>query len=125
MPANIHADKILILDFGSQYTQLIARRVREAGVYSEIWPWDADPEVIREFAPRGVVLSGGPDSAIQGDGGVIPDVVFELAVPLLGICYGMQGMAAQLGGTVEPSGIKEFGYARVSVTAPGRFGTGP
>ncbi len=121
MPADIHADKILILDFGSQYTQLIARRVREIGVYSEIWPWDADPDKIRRFAPSGIILSGGPESTIEGNTPTIPQEAFDLGVPLLGICYGMQSMAEMLGGKVEPSGLKEFGYARVQVINAGRL----
>jgi GMP synthase (glutamine-hydrolysing) len=111
--ADIHDDRILILDFGSQYTQLIARRVRELGVYSEIYPWDADADAIRAFAPRGVVLSGGPESVVAEGAPVAPDAVWALKVPVLGICYGMQTMAAQLGGSVEPSALQEFGYAEV------------
>ncbi len=110
---DIHADKILILDFGSQYTQLIARRVREARVYSEIHAWDMSEEDIRAFAPSGIILSGGPESVTAGDPPRAPQVVFELGVPVLGICYGMQTMAAQLGGTVETSSQREFGYAQV------------
>lgn len=113
MTKDIHADKILILDFGSQYTQLIARRVREARVYSEIHPWDISEEDIRDFAPTGIILSGGPESVTDGDPPRAPQVVFELDVPVLGICYGMQTMAAQLGGTVENSDHREFGYAQV------------
>ncbi len=110
--------RVLILDFGSQYTQLIARRVREAGVYSEILPWDAEPAAISDFAPAGVILSGGPESVISGATfsditPVIPALVFELGVPVLGICYGMQSMAAQLGGAVESSAHREFGHASV------------
>jgi GMP synthase (glutamine-hydrolysing) len=108
--------RILILDFGSQYTQLIARRVREAGVYSEILPWDVDEKLIRNFAPDGIVLAGGPESVVLASPPRAPQLVFDLGVPLLGICYGMQTMAAQLGGEVEPSSEREFGYAQVSVT---------
>lgn len=111
--SDIHADKILILDFGSQYTQLIARRVREARVYSEIHPWDMSEADIRAFAPCGVILSGGPESVIGGQPPVAPPVVFDLGVPVLGVCYGMQTMAAQLGGAVESSDHREFGYAQV------------
>ncbi|RMG49834.1 MAG: glutamine-hydrolyzing GMP synthase, partial [Gammaproteobacteria bacterium] len=113
MTQNIHADRILILDFGSQYTQLIARRVREAGVYCEIHPWDISDEQVRAFAPRGIILSGGPESVIDAEPPRAPQVVFELGVPVLGICYGMQTMAAQLGGEVESSDHREFGYAQV------------
>lgn len=113
MSKDIHEDKILILDFGSQYTQLIARRVREARVYSEIHPWDVTEDDIRDFAPTGIILSGGPESVTDGDPPGAPQVVFELGVPVLGICYGMQTMAAQLGGTVETSEQREFGYAQV------------
>ena len=109
----IIAHRILILDFGSQYTQLIARRVREAGVYSEIFPWDSDADTISGFAPDGIVLSGGPESVVLDEPPRAPQLVFELGVPVLGICYGMQTMAAQLGGEVESSGHREFGYALV------------
>ena len=110
---DIHADRILILDFGSQYTQLIARRVRELGVYCEIHPWDATDADVRAFAPKGVILSGGPESVTQRNAPAAPAAVFELGVPVLGICYGMQTMAAQLGGRVEPGAVHEFGYAEV------------
>jgi GMP synthase (glutamine-hydrolysing) len=110
---DIHADRILILDFGAQYTQLIARRVRELDVYSEIRAFDMPAEEIRRFAPRGIILSGGPESVHAALDVRAPQVVFELGVPVLGICYGMHTMAAQLGGTVEPSSHREFGYAQV------------
>ena len=110
---DIHSHRILILDFGSQYTQLIARRVREAGVYSEIHPWDMNPDALREFAPSGIILSGGPESVNMDDPPRAHALVFELGVPVLGICYGMQTMAAQLGGRVEGSDHREFGYAQV------------
>ncbi len=110
---NIHADRILILDFGSQYTQLIARRVREARVYCEIHPWDMSSDEIRTFAPKGIILSGGPDTVTAEDTGRVPQVVFESGVPVLGICYGMQAMAAQLGGQVEGARHREYGYAQV------------
>lgn len=112
---NIHAQAILILDFGSQYTQLIARRVREIGVYCEIHPFDMSDDAIEAFKPRGVILSGGPESATEGISPRAPDIVFELGVPVLGICYGMHLMALQLGGEVESSDIREFGYAQVKV----------
>ena len=108
-----HSQRILILDFGAQYVQLIARRVREAGVYCEIYPYDATAEEIRQFAPRGVILSGGPETVTAAETPRAPQVVFELGVPVLGICYGQQTMAAQLGGQVESSDHREFGYARV------------
>ena len=118
MQTNIHADKVLILDFGSQYTQLIARRVREIGVYCEIWAWDHDPDEIARFAPRGVILSGGPESVTAADSPRAPQRVFDMGVPVLGICYGMQTMAVQLGGTVESGHAREFGYAAVDLLAP-------
>lgn len=105
--------KILILDFGSQVTQLIARRVREQQVYCELHPFDVSEAFIREFAPRGIILSGGPNSVYEASEWRTPQVVFELGVPVLGICYGMQTMAAQLGGTVESSSKREFGYAEM------------
>ena len=110
---DIHADKVLILDFGSQYTQLIARRVREAGVYSEIHPYDMSEQAIREFAPRAIILSGGPESVTVMNGVRAPAGVFDLHVPVLGICYGMQTMAEQLGGKVAGSQLREFGFAKV------------
>ncbi len=105
--------KILILDFGSQYTQLIARRVREAGVYCELHPNDVTDQFVRDFAPQGIILSGGPNSVYEAETPRAPDVVFGLGVPVLGICYGMQTMAAQLGGKVEHATHREFGYAEV------------
>jgi GMP synthase (glutamine-hydrolysing) len=110
---DIHAHRILILDFGSQYTQLIARRIRELGVYCEILPFDVGNAEIRAFAPRGIVLSGGPESATAREAPRAPAASLELGVPVLGICYGMQTLAAQLGGQVETSEHKEFGYAQV------------
>ena len=122
MSQDIHAQRILILDFGSQYTQLIARRVREIGVYSEIHPWDMTPEAIREFAPKGIILAGGPESVTELDSPRAPQEVFEMGIPLLGICYGMQTMAEQLGGKVETSEKREFGYARVKLAdSPSRL----
>src|ERR1700761_5946083 len=110
---DIHADRVLILDFGAQYTQLIARRVRELGVYSEIYAWDADPAEIERFEPRAIILSGGPESVYEAQGPEAPGAAFSLGVPVLGICYGMQTMAAQLGGKVESSSHQEFGAAQV------------
>jgi GMP synthase (glutamine-hydrolysing) len=106
-------EKILILDFGAQYTQLIARRVREASAYCEIHPFDVDDKFVRDFKPRGIILSGGPASVWEGGTPRAPQAVFNLGVPVLGICYGMQTMAAQLGGKVEMGKIREFGYAEV------------
>src|SRR3982750_646885 len=105
--------RILILDFGAQYTQLIARRVREAKVYCEIHPCDVTDGFVREFGPTGVILSGSHMSAYEESTGRAPKAVFELGVPVLGICYGMQTMAQQLGGRVEPGNVREFGYAEV------------
>ena len=121
MNNDIHQQRILILDFGSQYTQLIARRVREIGVYCEIWPWDVEEDLIPEFTPLGIILSGGPESVHALDGPVAPQVVYQLGVPILGICYGLHTMAMQLGGKVAPSEFKEFGYARVDVTQASRL----
>ena len=110
---DIHSHRILILDFGSQYTQLIARRVREIGVYCEIHPWDISEETLKVFHPHGVILSGGPETVTGGEAPGVSSAVFELGVPLLGICYGMQTMAAQLGGQVENAEHHEYGYAQV------------
>ena len=111
---DIHAHRILILDFGGQYTQLIARRVRECGVYSEIHPWDMDDAALCDFRPSGIILSGGPESVNLDNPPRVSQSVFELSVPVLGICYGMQAMAAQLGGRVEASNQREFGYAELT-----------
>ena len=113
MTTDIHSQKILILDFGSQYTQLIARRVRELGVLSEIRSWDMPAEDIIEFAPKAIILAGGPESVTEDDGPKAADVVYTMGLPVLGICYGMQTMAQELGGIVEASDIREFGYAQV------------
>lgn len=107
--------KILILDFGAQYSQLIARRVRETHAYCELHPCDVTADFIRQFSPQGIILSGGPASVTTAETPRAPQIVFELGVPVLGICYGMQTMAAQLGGTVETSRVAEFGYAEISV----------
>jgi len=116
---DIHQEKILILDFGSQYTQLIARRLRETGVYCEILPYDLKEERAREYSPMGIILSGGPESVTGSEPGskvlTAPEYVFDLGVPVLGICYGMQTMATQLGGEVAESNKREFGYAQVEV----------
>ncbi len=111
--ADIHAHRILILDFGSQYTQLIARRVRECGVYSEIHPWDMDEDALRAWRPSGIVLSGSPESVNVEHPPRVSPAVFDLGVPVLGICFGMQAMAAQLGGKVATSALREFGYAEI------------
>jgi len=117
LPLDIHAHRILILDFGAQYTQLIARRVRELGVYCEIHPWDTSGAEVRQFGARGIILSGGPESVTDAEPPKAPAIVFELGVPVLGICYGMQTMAQQLGGRVAPNATREFGYAEVRVAA--------
>ncbi|MBB6523136.1 glutamine-hydrolyzing GMP synthase [Pseudoteredinibacter isoporae] len=119
MTQDIHAQRILILDFGSQYTQLIARRVREIGVYSEIRAFDMTEEEIRDFDPRGIVLAGGPESVTEGESPRAPECVFNMGIPVLGICYGMQTMAEQLGGKVSTSEMREFGYAQVKVHGRG------
>ena len=117
MTRRSHAEQVLILDFGSQYTQLIARRVREAGVYCEILPCTVDDETVRRFAPAAVILSGGPASTTWTTAPRPPDAVFELGVPVLGICYGEQAICARLGGAVEPSDKREFGRASLVVRA--------
>ena len=114
---DIHSDKILILDFGAQYTQLIARRIREFGVYCEVWAWDHDPAEIGRFAAKGIILSGGPESTTETGSPRAPHQVFEAGVPILGICYGMQTMAMQLGGRVEAGHHREFGHAEAEVIA--------
>ena len=110
---DIHQNKILILDFGSQYTQLIARRVREIGVYCELVPYDVNPHFIENFNPNGIILSGGPDIVSQIDSARAPNIVFELNIPILGICYGMQTMAVQLGGDARSAKKAEFGFAKI------------
>ncbi|MGF1741018.1 glutamine-hydrolyzing GMP synthase [Vibrio profundum] len=116
MTKNIHDQRILILDFGSQYTQLVARRVREIGVYCELWSWDVEEADIREFNPDGIILSGGPESVTENNSPRAPQYVFDSGVPVLGVCYGMQTMAEQLGGKVSGSDEREFGYAQVQVS---------
>ncbi len=111
-------ETIVILDFGSQYTPLIARRVRELRVYCELLPHDAPPDEIRRLAPRGIILSGGPNSVFDPDAPTLPDFLLDLNVPLLGICYGMQLLAHQLGGRVEPSARREYGHATIYVDRP-------
>ncbi|PMJ91200.1 glutamine-hydrolyzing GMP synthase [Vibrio sp. 10N.261.55.A7] len=116
MTKNIHDQRILILDFGSQYTQLVARRIREIGVYCELWSWDVEEADIREFNPDGIILSGGPESVTEGNSPRATQYVFDSGVPVFGVCYGMQTMAEQLGGKVAGSNEREFGYAAVQVT---------
>ena len=118
---DIHHSRILILDFGSQYTQLIARRLRECGVYCEIHPYDLAQSVLDEFSPRGVVLSGGPESVGSSANMAAPEYIYDMEIPILGICYGMQTMAQQLGGEVQGSDKSEFGYARVELTGACRL----
>jgi GMP synthase (glutamine-hydrolysing) len=118
---DIHSHRILILDFGSQYTQLIARRVREIGVYCEILPFDIDDGALREFRPNGIILSGGPETVTGGGAPRASGLVFDLGVPVLGICYGMQTMAAQLGGKVENADRHEYGYAQVRARGHSRL----
>ena len=114
---DIHTDKILILDFGAQYTQLIARRLREIGVYCEIWAWDHDPAQIAAYGARGIILSGGPESTTVEGSPKAPQAVFDCGLPILGICYGMQTLAAQLGGATEAADAREFGHAQVELVA--------
>src|SRR5688500_3360007 len=118
---DLHTDKILILDFGAQYTQLIARRIREIGVYCEIWAWDHDPAEIAKFAPKGIILSGGPESTTEFGAPRAAQQVFDSGLPLLGICYGMQTMAKQLGGDTESADAREYGHAEVTLVAPDRL----
>lgn len=115
MSLDIHAHRILILDFGSQYSQLIARRVRELGVYCELRAYTMSDDEIRDFAPKGIILSGGPESVTEAGSPRAPELVFTLGVPVLGICYGMQTMAQQLGGSVQGHHVREFGYAEVNL----------
>ena len=119
--SDLHSEKILILDFGSQYTQLIARRVREANVYSEIHPFDMSADDIRAFSPKAIILSGGPESVTIESDIKAPEIVFQMNIPVLGICYGMQTMAAQMGGAVESSAHREFGHALVRARGHSRL----
>ncbi|MCW5569297.1 MAG: glutamine-hydrolyzing GMP synthase, partial [Dokdonella sp.] len=114
---DLHSDRILILDFGAQYTQLIARRVREFGVYCEIWAWDHDPAEIAAFGAKGIILSGGPESTTEHGAPQAPQQVFDSGLPILGICYGMQTLAVQLGGSTEAADAREFGHAEVELVA--------
>jgi GMP synthase (glutamine-hydrolysing) len=115
MMKDIHSDKILILDFGSQYSQLIARRVREIGVYCELYPFSISLDKIQALKPKGIILSGGPQTVVLKDTPRVAPGLFELGIPVLGICYGMQTMASQLGGVVEKALKREFGYAKVDL----------
>jgi GMP synthase (glutamine-hydrolysing) len=122
MQQDIHREKILILDFGSQYTQLIARRVREAHVYCELHPFDMGLEAIRAFAPKGIILSGGPKSVYEEGAPAVAEELFEIGVPVLGICYGMQLLSRHFGGEVVPAGKREFGHADLLVHPKGAPG---
>ena len=126
MTTNIHQHRILILDFGSQVSQLIARRVREIGVYCELWPWDVAEEKIKQFNPKGIILSGGPESTTDADSPRAPNYVFNAGIPVLGICYGMQTMAIQVGqgGKVTGSNQREFGYAKVEIAGSSKLTEG-
>ena len=115
--SNKKIDTILVLDFGSQYTQLIARRIRESDVYSEILPWDIDESKIINLNPKGIILSGGPNSVTESYTPRIPQCIFDLAVPILGICYGMQTLAEQMGGHVISANQKEFGHSELEVVS--------
>ena len=113
----LHSERILIIDFGSQVTQLIARRIRESGVYSEIHPFNqVSEQTIRDFDPRAIILSGGPASAGEIETPRAPSILWELGLPVLGICYGEMTMAQQLGGKVTRSNEQEFGRTSVSYT---------
>ena len=113
----IKQDRILVIDYGSQYSQLIARRVREAGVFCEMYPYDIDAERIHAFGAKGVILSGGPESVYAENSPKINEAIFEINVPILGICYGMQAMADRFGGKIESSSFQEFGAATIEKTA--------
>ena len=121
MHPDIHSQRVAILDFGSQYTQLIARRVRECGVYSEILAWDVDHSALEAEGYRGIILSGGPESVTGNEAPELDQQIFEMGLPILGICYGMQTMAAQLGGEVSSSNKREFGHAEISLSRESRI----
>ena len=121
---NIHNHKILILDFGSQYTQLIARKIREIGVYCKLFPYDVKEHFIENFNPDGIILSGGPDSVKDEKSARAPDIIFELEVPILGICYGMQTMAVQLGGYATSAEKAEYGFAQIRARNQSKLLTG-
>src|SRR5215467_6974558 len=114
-------ETILVLDFGSQYTQLIGRRVRETNVYSEIVPFNTPLDVIRKHEPKGIILSGGPDSVYETGAPACDPRVYDLGIPILGVCYGMQLLAKELGGKVAPGAEREFGHREIEMTAPSRL----
>ncbi len=116
-----HGERVLVLDFGSQVTQLIARRLRESGIYCEVWPFNADPARLVAWQPRALILSGGPASVTDPGSPDVPGIIWEMGIPILGICYGQQLMCQALGGTVEPGGIQEFGRAFIDVTQASRL----
>ena len=122
--SDIHQHKILILDFGSQYTQLIARRVREIGIYCELVPYDVNVHFIKNFGASGIILSGGPDTVCEESSARAPKIVFDLKVPILGICYGMQTMAVQLGGNAKSAKKSEFGFAKIRARNHSKLLTG-
>src|SRR4030095_9598241 len=111
-------ETILVLDFGSQYTQLIARRVREANVYSEVVPFNTSLEAIRKHEPRGIILSGGPDSVYEEGAPACDGRIYDLGVPILGVCYGMQLLAKDLGGKVVPGAEREYGARDIQTVGP-------
>src|SRR3954452_19734158 len=117
----VRADEVLVLDFGGQYSQLIARRVREQGVFSELLPHTVPVEEIRSRSPRGLILSGGPASVYAEAAPRLRRELLELGIPVLGICYGMQAIALELGGRIEPAAVGEFGRARLDVREHGRL----
>ena len=120
--AHPHREAIIVLDYGSQYSRLIVRRVREARVYAEVLPWDAPADRVRALAPRAIILSGGPSSVYEDGAPTLPAYILDLGVPILGICYGMQLLAHHLGGDVRPVERREFGHATVHITrADGLF----
>ena len=119
MAKNILAHKILIIDFGSQYTQLIARRVRELGVYCEIYSHQSNLKSIKDFDAKGIILSGGPETVKQKGSPKVPIGMFDLGIPILGICYGMQTITKQLGGKVELASKREFGHANLKISNQG------
>src|ERR671926_1972819 len=117
----VRSDEVLVLDFGGQYSQLIARRVRECGVFSELLPHTIPLDEVRRRQPRGLILSGGPASVYADGAPRFAPELLELGIPVMGICYGMQVMALELGGRVEAASVGEFGRARLTVRAPGRL----